>query len=229
MQRTPEPELMDEDEQARAYSEARFEEPHERCADLIAQWWNAHAIAPDARVLDLGCGPADVLVRVARRLPRALFVGVDGSEAMLRYGTERVAREQMDGRVTLVRAFLPHDPIPAGPYAAVISNSLLHHLHDPQVLWRTITKHAPSARVFVMDLMRPDSERDVARLVKEHTAGEPDVLRKDFEASLHAAFTIDEVRAQLRAAGLPLEVEAVSDRHLVARTPAAASAGAQRS
>lgn len=218
LERTPEPELMDEDTQARAYSEARFEAPHDHCADLIASWWRGLHLPEDARVLDLGCGPADVLVRVARRMPSATFVGIDGSEAMLRYGRARVAREALAPRISLVRAFLPHDPIPPGPYPIAISNSLLHHLHDPQVLWRTLRAVAPDARVFLMDLMRPTSAAEVARLVHAHTQGEPDVLRHDFEASLHAAFTVDEVRAQLASAGLHLHVDAVSDRHLVARS-----------
>jgi hypothetical protein len=42
------------------------------------------------------------------------------------------------------------------------------------------------------------------------------VLRRDFEASLYAAFTCDEVRAQLDRAGLSaLRVEPIGDRHLV--------------
>ena len=66
-----------------------------------------------------------------------------------------------------------------------------------------------------MDLMRPDSPGDVDSLVEQYSAGEPEVLKRDFHASLCAAFTADEVRSQLRVAGLPnLRVEIVSDRHL---------------
>ena len=42
-----------------------------------------------------------------------------------------------------------------------------------------------------------------------------DILKHDFGASLHAAFTVSEVQDQLQTAGLALDVEAVSDRHLV--------------
>ena len=35
MDRVPEPELMTEDGQARAYAEADFEEPHAHCLDLM--------------------------------------------------------------------------------------------------------------------------------------------------------------------------------------------------
>ena len=55
----------------------------------------------------------------------------------------------------------------------------------------------------------------VARYVDLYTDGEPEVLRRDFGASLHAAFTVSEVQSQLRQAGLAgLSVQAVSDRHL---------------
>ena len=66
-----------------------------------------------------------------------------------------------------------------------------------------------------MDLMRPATAALVARYVDVYTDGEPEVLRRDFGASLHAAFTVDEVQEQLRLAGLAgLSVQAVSDRHL---------------
>ena len=42
------------------------------------------------------------------------------------------------------------------------------------------------------------------------------MLKRDFHQSLLAAYTPDEVRAQLATAGLDqLKVEAVSDRHLI--------------
>jgi hypothetical protein len=53
--------------------------------------------------------------------------------------------------------------------------------------------------------------------VEAYAGAEPEILRRDFFNSLCAAFTPDEVRAQLREAGLALEVLDVEDRHLVAR------------
>ena len=214
MERVTEPELMDEDEQARAYSNADFAEPHERFVDLlVASTKGSALIGP---VLDLGCGPADVTMRVAKRMPGLSLHGVDGSAAMLRCGHARLAQEQLADRITLVQALLPRDRPPADSYPTIISNSLLHHLHDPSGLWTTVRKFAAkNAHVFVMDLMRPATITDVDRLVAENSQGEPEVLVRDFHASLCAAFTVDEVRAQLAAASLSsLVVEAVSNRHL---------------
>ncbi len=55
MERVPEPELMDEAEQARAYSEADFAEPHEAFVDAFAE---RHPRGPGPLTVDLGCGPS---------------------------------------------------------------------------------------------------------------------------------------------------------------------------
>jgi 2-polyprenyl-3-methyl-5-hydroxy-6-metoxy-1,4-benzoquinol methylase len=102
-------------------------------------------------------------------------------------------------------------------YDAVISNSLLHHLADPAVLWDTIKQAAkPGALVFVMDLLRPHSIEEAERLTATYAGAAPAVLRKDFFNSLLAAYQPDELRAQLYATGFGhLHIEQVSDRHVV--------------
>ena len=52
--------------------------------------------------------------------------------------------------------------------------------------------------------------------MEQYSAGEPEVLKRDFHNSLLAAFNPAEVRAQLQAADLhELEVTIISDRHLL--------------
>jgi hypothetical protein len=68
-----------------------------------------------------------------------------------------------------------------------------------------------------VDLVRPADHEAVVRLVNENAKGAPPVLERDFTASLHAAYTVDEVRQQLISAGLPqLKVEQVDELHLLA-------------
>ena len=216
MERCPEPELMEDDAQARAYAEADFEEPHREVARLLdaccADW------PPEGAALDLGCGPGDISIRFARVHPGWRVDGVDGSAAMLRHGHAAVAAAGLEERVRLHQAYLPRDAPPRPQYDLVFSNSLLHHLADPAVLWQAVANHARAgAPVFIMDLMRPRSVEEVHRLVEEHCAGEPEVLRRDFHNSLYAAYRVEEVAEQLRTAGLAhLEVRAVTNRHLAA-------------
>lgn len=214
MQRTPEPELMDDDAQARAYAEADFEDAHARFIALFHERFPGVDVT--GTVLDLGCGPADITVRFARAYPHCVLHGVDGAAVMLRYGERRVAQEGLQSRITLLHGYLPEAQLPHAQYDALISNSLLHHLNDPPVLWQTLRRYAcADAPVFVMDLLRPASRAAAEELVERYAAHEPAILRHDFLHSLLAAYRLDEVEAQLRAAALGyLTVEAVSDRHL---------------
>lgn len=216
MERIPEPELMDDEAQAQAYAAADFSEPHAMFVQLCVEDWSGCDL--DGALLDLGCGPADITVRLALAFPRLRVDAIDGSEPMLRHGRERVERAGLAPRVRLWNLRLPAeaDQLPQRGYAAIVSNSLLHHLADPAVLWRTVrTAGRSGTLVFVMDLLRPAGPREAASLVERHAATEPEILRRDFHASLCAAYRIGEVRDQLVAAGLDgFSVRAVSDRHL---------------
>jgi ubiquinone/menaquinone biosynthesis C-methylase UbiE len=206
---------MDEFEQARAYAEADFSEPNERFVALLREEFPALA---SGTALDLGCGPGDIAMRLAQAVPQLAVHGVDGSGAMLDCARRALARRAGLGqRVVFIEGILPGCGLPLQSYDAVISNSLLHHLHDPQVLWRSVLELGrPGAPVLVMDLFRPRDAATARGIVEQYAADEPEVLRQDFYNSLLAAFEPEEVRAQLREAGLDcLEVRTVSDRHLV--------------
>ena len=120
-------------------------------------------------------------------------------------------------RIELQQARLPNCELPRSHYEAIISNSLLHHLADPLDLWRVVRRYArPNSPIFVMDLRRSDSLEAAARLVEVYTAGEPEILRKDFCHSLLAAYTTDEVLQLLETVGIKgLAVDLPSDRHLI--------------
>lgn len=214
VERTAEPELMNDPAQAEAYASADFSEPHDA---FVAHFERRFPGFAGGRVLDLGCGAADVTLRFARAFPGAEMVGVEGADAMLGFAEKAIAAAGMKDRVRLLKARLPDRRLGRRDYDAVISNSLLHHLDDPLTLWRTVTATAkPRAPVLVMDLLRPTSMSEAASLVERYAADAPSLLRRDFYGSLLAAYRPDEVRAQLDAAGLSdFRVETVSDRHLL--------------
>jgi trans-aconitate methyltransferase len=218
--RVPEPELMEDPVQARAYSDADFAAPHQALVDdLLAR----HPTLPAAarRVVDLGCGPADVTVRVAAAFPDAAIVGVDAGPVMLGLGRERITRLGLEDRVELVQLRLPAavDALARlGTFDVVVSNSLLHHLDDPPALWATVRALCTTGTVVhVVDLRRPADDDTVDALVARYASDEPAVLRDDFRASLRAAYRPGEVEQQLTAAGLvdTLTVTPVGDRHLL--------------
>ncbi|MFO0765568.1 MAG: hypothetical protein U0231_01980 [Nitrospiraceae bacterium] len=97
-----------------------------------------------------------------------------------------------------------------------MSNSLLHHLPNPLRLWGRLRQWAkPGACILVMDLLRPDSPEAQA-LVEQYAADEAPILKRDFYNSLLAAFTEDEVAAQLAQMNLSrLLIDVPDDRHWV--------------
>ncbi len=217
MKRTVEPELMTAAAQALAYARANFESAHSSYPKLFAERF-PHRPRKTC-VLDLGCGPCDVTLRFAKANPGWSFQGVDGSPAMLKHARIAIARQPgLSRRIKLIKGFIPGARIPRRTYGVILASSFLHHLHEPQVLWQTVREYSQRGTiVFIADLRRPWSRAKARAYERKYSRGEPEVLRRDFYNSLLAAFTPAEVRRQLKAAGLEeLQVEIVSDRHLIA-------------
>jgi ubiquinone/menaquinone biosynthesis C-methylase UbiE len=215
MKRVREPvELMDDVAQAEAYAAADFSEPNALFLECFATHFGERFAG---RVIDLGCGPGDIAMGFATRYPECVVDVLDGAAAMLAIARRKlVDLPQLSHRINLQYATLPCSRLPRQAYDAVLSNSLLHHLSDPGVMWQTV-KHCakPGAALCIMDLVRPASTAAAAALVATYAADEPQVLRRDFRHSLHAAYSLAEVALQLRKSGLDgCAVHCVSDRHL---------------
>ena len=221
MERVLEPELMEDPAQALAYARANFADVNQGFVDRLCATFPA---LTSGSVLDLGSGPADIPVRLARARPGLEITAVDGSEAMLAHARRAVSEAGLTDRIRLLRARLPGLALPRRSFYAVISNSLLHHLADPHAFWQEVLRLGrPGAAVHVMDLVRPDSPEQARQTVETAAGDEDPILKGDFFASLLAAWTVDEVRSQL-AAHLPhLDCRIVSDRHWLVsgRLPAA--------
>lgn len=213
MERVPEAEIMDEPEQVRAYANANFEQENQAFVDLFVEY---AADLSEGHILDLGCGPADIPIRLTRALPGCRITGVDGSQPMIDVGKQAVKAAGLADRITLrCERFqlLPREC----HYDAIISNSLLHHLINPLRFWFAIKQHVkPGGPVLVMDLLRPASPEAAQAIVDQYAAHEPPILRRDFYNSLLAAFTEDEVAAQLAEMNFSrLLIDVPDDRHWV--------------
>ncbi len=146
MKRRPEPELMDSEAQTAAYAAADFNESN----TLFTERFTSRFPGLPGRglMVDLGCGPGDIVIRMAQAYPAWRITGLDAGENMLRRARQRLALEDGCSNVEFRHAYLPDDTLEKGAFHALISNSLLHHLPDPMVLWHTIAMlAAPGAAV----------------------------------------------------------------------------------
>ena len=71
------------------------------------------------------------------------------------------------------------------------------------VLWNVLELYGEAnAAILVVDLIRPSNEEDVQNVIGKYMPDAPPLLRQDMINSLQAAFTMEEVAAQLQAAEL---------------------------
>jgi len=213
MPRTLEPELMDDEEQAAAYARADFEEENQGFVNRFIEYYPDFA---EGHVLDLGCGPADIPIRFVKALPKCRVTAVDASPPMIKLAEAAVGKAGLADRIALKCERMQALSL-AEPADAALSNSLLHHVPNPFQFWHGLKKQVkPGSYVLVMDLLRPESPEAAQAIVDQYAAGEPAILKRDFYHSLLAAFTEDEVAAQLAELNLSrLMIDVIDDRHWV--------------
>jgi 2-polyprenyl-3-methyl-5-hydroxy-6-metoxy-1,4-benzoquinol methylase len=205
------PELMDQPgldapEHARALAGLRRINRVSRSAAMY--WPEVRRFAKDKsdgalRVLDLACGGGDVPIALARRARRSrLDLSIEGCDRSLE--ATQIAREQALLQNAPVRFFTLDalkDEIPSG-YDVVISSLFLHHLaeHDAVELLVRMARAAAQG-ILINDLVRGPIEYALAWLGCRVLSSSP-IVRHDGPVSVRAAFTIPEVRALARQAGL---------------------------
>ena len=213
MDRILEPELMDDPAQVDAYAAMDFSAENQGFVERFREYFPEFS---EGKVLDLGCGPADIPIRFAKLYPTCQVLGIDASAPMIQLGEQAVKQAGLADRVTL-RCERYEEVAGARIVDAVMSNSLLHHLPNPLQFWQKLRQLVrPGAPVLVMDLLRPESPEAAQTIVDRYAAGAPDILRRDFYNSLLAAFTEDEVTTQLARMNLTrLLIDIPDDRHWV--------------
>lgn len=167
-------------------------------------------------VIDLGVGPADIPIRLLRRMPQLHVIGIDNTSEMLAIAQQEIDAAGLRNQITLQQA----DGSDWGSFEkemtdTVVSNSFLHHLDQPESGMNVaVGLLKQGGRLFLRDLFRPDSVDEIERLVSKHGRGETDEARQLLRQSLHAALTLDEITCIAKDLGIPdARIRMTSDRH----------------
>ena len=213
MERCLEKEIMDGEEQVRAYAQANFSKENQWFVD---QFLDTFPEFREGLILDLGCGPADIPIRLASLCTGFNIVGVDASPPMIALAQEAIHKTDCSERIRVACQRI-EDVVLEKRADAIISNSLVHHVPNPLQFWYALKQLAkPGAPVLVMDLLRPESAEEAQALVDHYAADEPEQLRLDFYNSLLAAFSEDEVAAHLAEMNLSrLLIDVPDERHWI--------------
>jgi ubiquinone/menaquinone biosynthesis C-methylase UbiE len=171
-------------------------------------------------ILDLGTGTAQIPIVLCERLDE---LGVEDYRVMaadLSTSMLDLARYNIEVRLVTHRVQLDHVDAKAlhyedGMFDIVISNSIVHHIPKPaEALREALRVVRPGGLLFFRDLLRPEEEADVARLVETYAGDDNEHQRQMFEDSLRAALSLEEIRELVASLGFNAEtVQATSDRH----------------
>lgn len=231
--RTLEPEVMDSREDAWDYDSMDHAEVNRRFVEDLLAAGLIGSREPKAEsgmvptdidngeetepllVLDLGTGTAQIPVLLCQRTDEVRIIAADAAISMLDLARLNVEIAGVRDRIQLDHTDAKGMAYRDQMFDAVISNSIVHHIPDPrEVLVEAIRVTKPAGLLFFRDLMRPDDEQEVDRLVEQYSAGCNEHQRKLFRDSLQAALTVDEMRNLIADLGFSAEtVQATSDRH----------------
>jgi tRNA (cmo5U34)-methyltransferase len=126
---------------------------YELLQDTVA---DAGADVTATRILDLGTGTGETLLRVAARHPNARLVGIDESRGML----DAAHRAVPDADLRPARL---QDELPEGPFDLVVSALAVHHLdatEKAELFHRVAERLAPGGRFVLADVIVPDDPAD---------------------------------------------------------------------
>jgi ubiquinone/menaquinone biosynthesis C-methylase UbiE len=210
LQRLLEPEVMDTAEEAHDYDAMDHSQVNRVfVADFLARWHG------DGLILDVGCGTAQIPIELCRQKTAVQVVGIDLAEHMLAVGRRNLADAGLDKRVTLQKVDAKAMPFAAGSFAAVVSNSIIHHIPEPRLaLIEMVRVLEQGGTLFVRDLLRPASDEAVRQLVQLYAGDANAHQQKMFAESLGAALTLPEIRGLAAEVGLdPACVKQTTDRH----------------
>jgi S-adenosylmethionine-diacylgycerolhomoserine-N-methlytransferase len=113
-------------------------------------------LAPGARLVEVGCGTARNLVRIARQYPGTELFGLDASAEMLRTATRAIGRAGLGARVVLAPGYAEAlSPALFGetkPFDAALFSYSLSMMPDwEQALRAADSALAPGGRVHIVD------------------------------------------------------------------------------
>lgn len=196
--RTPEPEVMESAEEAEVYASAAAQRYLDALDNTLVEMVARLAFA-SGRLLDVGCGPGNIALKLARRFPQMSVVGVDYAANMVRAARAGAAAAQgLSGRAEFFSGDAKKLPFQDGSFDWVLSNSVLHHLHDPIAMLNEMGRvMKPQGVALLRDLRRPGRLAFPlhVRWYGRHYSG---LMKRLYTDSVRAAYTGAELARMLR-------------------------------
>src|SRR3569623_230787 len=188
LSRVLEPEVMDSPQEAADYDAMEHQAVNRVCVDDLlaaAQSASVSLAGADNRILDLGTGTAQIPVELLYRSAQRYVLAIDLAASMLELGRRIIDAAGLSERIELQLVDSKRLPFADGQFAAVISNSIVHHIPEPlHAVGEACRVLRLGGLIFFRDLLRPRDDAAVAMLVEAYAGDANAHQRQLFEASL---------------------------------------------
>jgi SAM-dependent methyltransferase len=114
-----------------------FERLYKRVAEDAAREMSVRRLGRGGTVVDIGCGPGDLVVAISRRLKQARIVGIDLSASMLLWAGRHATT---DGRIKFIVGDGADLPFDDASVDLVVSTLSLHHWDDPAGVFAEVAR-----------------------------------------------------------------------------------------
>jgi ubiquinone/menaquinone biosynthesis C-methylase UbiE len=131
----------------------RFENPSRDAWQKPDEVIAALALAPDAKVADIGAGTGYFPVRLARAVPQGHVYGVDVESAMVKYLAARAEREKL-GNLSAVLADFDDAKLPEAVDLVILVNTYHHIDARPAYFKKLQASVKPGGRLAIVDFTR---------------------------------------------------------------------------
>lgn len=180
-------------EQVLSYSAYGEADSALRAAYLFHAYWASQSFSGCKRVIDLGCGPANQLLLLAKLNPQIHFVGVDLSEDMLKLAQKNKESSGINNVEFVADDITQLSKLADKSFDGVFSSVALHHVSTEKDLYAVFSQvervlSGPRA-LYITDFILLKNPKSIDYLL-ELNWQQPELFRLEYLNSLKAAFSL---------------------------------------
>lgn len=154
------------------------------------------------KFLDLGTGTGWDSILIAKNTVNVQICAVDLSDVMLKMATNNSRKEGVGEKINFIKADAKSLPFEDGSFDAVFSQNMLHHQPEPEMMLAEIRRVVkPAGAVIIRDLVR-HSKLVNTFCVNSLACNYDQVMKKEYEKSILAAFSRKEWLDLIKKMGL---------------------------